>query len=238
MANSNITDIFSEFQTFISHEQESREKIRSTVKDIEQQAREVLAILQSIHLETGIRDIPENCVQARKGFENAKAKYSELMEIIPDGQYYRFHEHWRFVSQRLVFLIALTIYLETGRLATREEVADILGMKTNRKDGFVLDLEDYLVGLLQLASELARFAVNSVTAGDYTRPIAISKFVTELNSGFRLLNLKNDGLRKRFDVLKYDVKKIEEVVYDLSIRGLCPKTTVSAVQDEGNDESK
>lgn len=39
----------------------------------------------------------------------------------------------------------------------------------------------------------------------------MSQFVAELNSGFRLLNLKNDGLRKRFDALKYDVKKIEEV---------------------------
>lgn len=50
----------------------------------------------------------------------------------------------------------------------------------------------------------------------------ISNFVAELNAGFRLLNLKNDSLRKRFDALKYDVKKIEEVVYDLSIRGLKP----------------
>lgn len=65
-----------------------------------------------------------------------------------------------------------------------------------------------------------RFAVNSVTYGDYSQPIKISKFVTQLNSGFRLLNLKNDSLRKKFDALKYDIKKIEEVVYDLSIRGL------------------
>lgn len=43
-----------------------------------------------------------------------------------------------------------------------------------------------------------------------------------MNAGFRLLNLKNDSLRKRFDALKYDVKKIEEVVYDISIRGLRP----------------
>lgn len=57
----------------------------------------------------------------------------------------------------------------------------------------------------------ARFAVNSVTNGDYKRPLHVSQFVAELNSGFRLLNLKNDGLRKRFDALKYDVKKIEEV---------------------------
>lgn len=68
----------------------------------------------------------------------------------------------------------------------------------------------------------ARFAINSVTLGDYNRPLQISKFVAELNAGFRLLNLKNDSLRKRFDALKYDVKKIEEVVYDLSIRGLTP----------------
>lgn len=53
----------------------------------------------------------------------------------------------------------------------------------------------------------------------------ISKFVGDLNAGFRLLNLKNDSLRKRFDALKYDVKKIEEVVYDLSIRGLKPENS-------------
>ena len=32
--------------------------------------------------------------------------------------------------------------------------------------------------------------------------------------------MKNDGLRKKFDGIKYDLKKVEEVVYDLSIRGL------------------
>ena len=42
----------------------------------------------------------------------------------------------------------------------------------------------------------------------------------DLSAGFRLLNLKNDALRKRFDGLKYDVKKVEEVVYDISIRKL------------------
>lgn len=62
-----------------------------------------------------------------------------------------------------------------------------------------------------------------MTYGDFNRPVQISKFVTELNAGFTLLNLKNDFLRKRFDGLKYDIKKIEEVVYDLRIRGLIKK---------------
>lgn len=47
-------------------------------------------------------------------------------------------------------------------------------------------------------------------------------FMAELDAGFRLLNLKNDSLRKKFDGLKYDLKKVEEVVYDLTIRGLKP----------------
>ena len=32
--------------------------------------------------------------------------------------------------------------------------------------------------------------------------------------------MKNDTLRKKFDGIKYDLKTVEEVVYDLSIRGL------------------
>lgn len=65
--------------------------------------------------------------------------------------------------------------------------------------------------------------MNSVILGDYNRPFEISTFLSDLTAGFRLLNLKNDSLRKKFDSLKYDVKKVEEVVYDISIRGLKPK---------------
>ncbi len=63
---------------------------------------------------------------------------------------------------------------------------------------------------------------SSVTVGDFARPLAIMHFVNSLHSGLQLLNLKNDSLRKRFDAVKYDVKKIEEVVYDVKVRGLLP----------------
>ena len=75
-------------------------------------------------------------------------------------------------------------------------------------------------------------------------PFRISQFVKDLHAGFQVLNLKNDILRKRSDSIKYSVsvplpgqndkpitdadvafskvKKIEEVVYDLSLRNLIP----------------
>ncbi len=65
--------------------------------------------------------------------------------------------------------------------------------------------------------------MNSVIHGDMHRPGRISAFVGEVNNGFRLLNFKNDFLRKRYDAVKYDVKKIENVVYDITLRGLVPK---------------
>lgn len=71
-----------------------------------------------------------------------------------------------------------------------------------------------------MINEMSRLAVNSVTLGDFATPIRLSRFVKDLHAGFQLLNLKNDSLRKRFDGIKYDIKKIEEIVYDISLRGL------------------
>jgi hypothetical protein len=50
--------------------------------------------------------------------------------------------------------------------------------------------------------------------------LELANFVDELHRGFQQLNLKNDMLRKRFDSMKYDMKKIEEVVYNVKLRGL------------------
>ncbi len=96
------------------------------------------------------------------------------------------------------------------------------------EDRFHLTVEEYLQSLTSLIEELARLAVNSVTLGDYQRPLVISQFVKELHAGFQILNLKNDSLRRRSDSIKYSVKKIEDVVYDLSLRNLVPKGTVPA----------
>jgi hypothetical protein len=59
--------------------------------------------------------------------------------------------------------------------------------------------------------------------GDYQRPLLINQFVKDVLAGFQILNLKNDSLRRRSDGLKYKVKDVEDVVYDLSLRGLVAK---------------
>ncbi|XP_066260635.1 translin [Euwallacea similis] len=219
-----FTDIFSPFQEHINAEQDVREVIRNIMKDLEKSLREIVIALQVIHTEVNCEYIDEALLKAREQLGEVQKGFDALDKVVPNGQYYRYNDHWRYSTQRLCFLVALIVFLEKGFLVDRVTAAQMLGV--HEKQNIHLDLEDYLMGLLNLATELSRFAVNSVTLGDYNRPLQISKFVAELNAGFRLLNLKNDSLRKRFDALKYDVKKIEEVVYDLSIRGLTPAASV------------
>ena len=95
-------------------------------------------------------------------------------------------------------------------------------------DVFHITIEEYLQSLITLIEELARLAINSVTLGDYQRPLQISQFVKDLHAGFQILNLKNDSLRRRSDSIKYNVKKIEDIVYDLSLRNLVPKAGITA----------
>ncbi|XP_033625406.1 translin-like [Asterias rubens] len=225
-AVSSVSSTFSAFNEYLTNDQDMREEIRVAVRAMEQTAREIMTTLEGVHQTAGLKEAPALCQKARKLLETTEGQFAALQKKVPMDQYYRFHDHWRFVSQRLSFVAALIIYLESEKLITREEAAKFMGVSTKREDGFHLDLEDFLQGLLQLASELSRLAINSVTAGEYNRPVRISNFIQELNAGFRLLNLKNDSLRKRFDGLKYDIKKVEEVVYDISIRGLKTSATV------------
>lgn len=131
-----------------------------------------------------------------------------------------------FVTVRIVHTIALIVYLESQTLVSLETVNEIIGVNEDGKK-LNIEIETYLQGILQMINEtLVRFAVNTVCAGEYAYVQNIHAFIVNIDKGFRLLNLKNDGLRKRFDALKYDVKKVESIIYDLSIRGLI--TTASS----------
>lgn len=79
----------------------------------------------------------------------------------------------------------------------------------------------------------ARLCPNSIVNADFELPLRISKFCKEIHAGFGLLNLKNDSLRKRFDGMKYDIKKMEEVVYDISLRGLVKATNSATAPGKG-----
>lgn len=231
-----VTMAFSAYISHLESEHDTREEIRTALRDLEQTSRELTAVIQKIHTPGAVKKLPTIVDELDSLFSSKiRPQLKAFAATLPSNEYFRFHGMFWGVLQRLVFTAAMRHYLATETLLGREEAAAALGIETDPKLGFHLELEDYLGGLINTSNELSRFAVNCVTAGDYGRPLRIAGFVGDILTGFRLLNLKNDGLRKKFDSLKYDLKKVEEVVYDISIRGLIKQEEDAS---EGTSEEK
>ncbi|CAH9113854.1 unnamed protein product [Cuscuta epithymum] len=218
-ASPSVEKLDKQFEDFRNNLQESsiiRERIRAVAMEIESAARLIHSNLLLVHQS---RPVPEVLEKAKVQVALVKQHYSKLSEILQEcpGQYYRYHGDWRSETQTVVSLLAFMHWLETGTLLLHNEAEDKLGL--NASD-FGLDIEDYLTGLCFMSNEMPRYVVNRVTAGDYDCPRQVLKFMTDLHAAFRMLNLRNDFLRKKFDGMKYDLRKIEEVYYDVKIRGL------------------
>ena len=222
-----LAAIFNEFSEFAEADQDIRDQIKLKVRELEQCNREAVAILAKIHHCDGLANQAELFTKVDTLLDSkVKERIQALSGVIPKGHYFRFHQHFNYSLQKLVFVTTLIHYLRHDQLLFWAPTATRLGMTHDqelRDEQLYLDFEDYLGGVIQLSNELSRFTVNCVTNGDFQRPVNISSFLQEVLEGFRLLNLKNDNLRKKFDSIKYDMKKVEEVVYDLSIRGLVKK---------------
>ncbi|EPQ54488.1 Translin [Gloeophyllum trabeum ATCC 11539] len=198
---------------------ELREKIKEEVGELDRKTRSMVGLLNKIH-STPQDKIPPLVDSVRPGLQDLQTTTTAIYELIPPDQFWRWKEMWSNSMRNAVFCATLMEYLTSGTLMSLASASAALGIREEWKNRFTLPAEDYLHGLITLVNELSRLAVNAVTLGNYEEPIRISKFVKDLFAGFSMLNLKNDTLRRRFDSLKYDIKKIEEVVYDVSLRKL------------------
>ncbi|CDY46748.1 BnaA03g16920D [Brassica napus] len=207
---------FESFRVQLEESAALREQIRAVVMEIESATRLIQANLLLVHQS---RPIPEIIEKAKEKIDDLKKFYGRLAEILQKcpGQYYRYHGDWRSETQAVVSQLAFMHWLETGTLLVHTEAEAKLGLNSLE---FGLETEDYLTGICFMSNDLPRYVVNRVTAGDYDCPRKVMNFLTDLHAAFRMLNLRNDFLRKKFDSMKYDLRRVEEVYYDVKIRGL------------------
>lgn len=104
------------------------------------------------------------------------------------------------------YVEAMTFYefIKNGKLPTR------IQLKVNA--------EDYLMGLCDLTGELMRKATNYAIYKRYTDVFRIKELVNEIYYYFLRLNLRNSELRKKSDGIKYNLRKLEDVVFELKLR--------------------
>lgn len=82
-----------------------------------------------------------------------------------------------------------------------------------------IDPEHYLLGLCDLTGELVRKAINSAIKGDYDSALKVKEFVSQIYGEFIKVDLRNGEVRRKFDGIKYDLKKLEDLALDIKLKG-------------------
>lgn len=78
--------------------------------------------------------------------------------------------------------------------------------------------EEYLGGLADLTGELGRQAVILATNRDKKAVELIKNFTEELYGEFVQFDFRNGELRRKYDSIKYNLQKMERVLYDLELQ--------------------
>jgi translin len=79
-----------------------------------------------------------------------------------------------------------------------------------------MDPMNYLGGLSDLTGELGRMAVIEATAKDKPQVKLIRDLIDEVYGAFIRFDLRNGELRKKSDAIKWNLNKVEELLYDLN----------------------
>ncbi|MFH1408777.1 MAG: hypothetical protein ABIH34_02630 [Nanoarchaeota archaeon] len=77
-----------------------------------------------------------------------------------------------------------------------------------------VNAEVYLMGICDLTGELSRRAVRSATAKNLNEVKRIASFLDDLEGELIRFDFRNGNLRKKYDAVKWNLKKVEEILYD------------------------
>lgn len=114
-----------------------------------------------------------------------------------------------------------------GLVITPDEIQRILSLEKLNYNHYLLSLlrfieivVEYTIDTIILISISSENSPNRSQNIQYSLSLVNLQIVTKLQNGFQMLDLKNDNIRRKFDALKYNFKKVNGIVYDLSLRKL------------------
>lgn len=176
----------------------------------------------------------------------------ELEIVVSKHPFHLYHYAWENEFQQAIAVVIKAIWLTSKQLPTPSEVAEQISIpfesEVSPDDGNVclhFSAEDYLHGVVSLVNDLPEVLSSIVLAyllqsrklskdeknndefQKFYRLTAISivgirETIDQSLTTMYSLDLINGRLRRRTDSLKYSAKKVDEIVFDLTVRGLLP----------------
>ncbi|HME87253.1 MAG TPA: hypothetical protein VKE88_02475 [Candidatus Nanoarchaeia archaeon] len=179
-----------------------RKEMESADKDRENliaQSREVIKLSKKIIYAVHRKDMKE----AAPAVTEMKQKVKSIAKLTNDSEL-EFAGSKRAALQEYVEAICYYEFVKNGKVPSHTDLD--------------LDSETYLLGLCDLSGELVRNAIHEVIDGKNESALKVKELVTELFWELSQFDFRNGELRRKFDGIKYDVKKLEDLALQLKLR--------------------
>lgn len=79
--------------------------------------------------------------------------------------------------------------------------------------------EEYICGVIHFCQELGRYAVGRATVGDADSVVLCRDLVQQVFGQLLEFDFRNGPLRRKYDGVKYVLRRLEDVLYELSLIG-------------------
>ena len=141
---------------------------------------------------------------AAKLVKDIKAGVKNLVALTKKHPALYYSGSLRIAEQEFVEAVAYYSFIADGSIPTAKELG--------------VDTENYLMGMCDLFGELMRRATNSAIKENYKEVVTIRNFLSDLYDEFMKFEFRNSELRKKFDGLKYELKKVEHLILELKLK--------------------
>jgi predicted translin family RNA/ssDNA-binding protein len=184
------TDEFADIKRELEASDKKREEMIAKSREIVKQSKTAIYALQRGDSKTAASVI----AVMKKG----------VAELKPYSENSAFSGTIKPAIQEYVEAACFNEFVLTGKMLPRKELG--------------ISAEHYVAGLCDLSGEIVRKAINAAINDDTALVLSAKKFVETLYYGLLQLDLRNGELRKKFDGIKYDLKKLEDVVLSLKLQ--------------------
>lgn len=163
-------------------------------------SRDIIKVSKQIIYNTHRNDLPKAEENVKK-IKELMDKFKEIAEKSPGLLY---SGNFRVTTQEFVESICYFSFVKDKKIPSKKE----LNVST----------EGYLLGLCDLTGELVRNAIISATNEKYEDVKSIHSLVKEIFNNLLQFDFRNSELRRKFDGIKYELKKLEDLVLQLKLK--------------------
>ena len=142
--------------------------------------------------------------KAEENFNKINQEFVEIYDTANKDQKLLYSGPYKIAMQEYVEAIGFYELIKNGNLVSYNKLK--------------VDAENYVMGICDLIGELVRWTINQVTKENYQAANKSKEITEEIYSNLLEIDFKNGEIRKKFDSIKYHLKKLEDITYELKLR--------------------